>query len=55
MEAKLAEKHINAEGGLVRRPLKVIYEDTHCKIQDAARVAKRLIPEAGMVAPHGET
>ena len=37
------------------RPLKVIYEDTQCKAQDAARVAKRLIMEEGIVALHGET
>lgn len=53
--AKLAEKHINARGGVMGRPLKVIYEDTRCKAQDAARVAKRLILQEGIVALHGET
>lgn len=55
MGAKMAEKHINAKGGIMGRPLKVIYEDTQCKAQDAARVAKRLILEEGVVALHGET
>lgn len=55
MGAKLAEKNINAQGGIMGRPLKVIYEDTQCKVQDAARVAKRLILEEGVVALHGET
>jgi branched-chain amino acid transport system substrate-binding protein len=55
MGAKLAEKHINEQGGIMGRPLKVIYEDTQCKAQDAARVAKRLILEEGVVALHGET
>lgn len=55
MGAKLAEKHINADGGIMGRPLKVFYEDTQCKVQDAARVAKRLILEEGVVALHGET
>lgn len=53
--AMLAEKHINANGGILGRPLVVIYEDTQCKAQDAARVAKRLIMEEGIVALHGET
>lgn len=53
--AQLAEKHINAGGGVMGHPLKVIYEDTQCKAQDAARVAKRLILEEGIVALHGET
>lgn len=55
MGAKMAEKNINAAGGIMGRPLKVIYEDTQCKVQDAARVAKRLILEEGVVALHGET
>ncbi len=55
MGAKLAEKHINAQGGIIGRPLKVIYEDTQGKVQDAARVAKRLILEEGVIALHGET
>ncbi len=55
MGAKMAEKHINEQGGIMGRPLKVIYEDTQCKVQDAARVAKRLILEEGVVALHGET
>ncbi len=45
MGAKMAEKNINAAGGIMGRPLKVIYEDTQCKVQDAAGVAKRLILE----------
>ena len=53
--AQLAEKHIKAAGGIMGRPLAVIYEDTQCKAQDAARVAKRLILEEGIVALHGET
>lgn len=55
MGAKMAEKHINAKGGIMGRPLKVFYEDTQCKAQDAARVAKRLILDEGVVALHGET
>jgi branched-chain amino acid transport system substrate-binding protein len=53
--AKLAEKHINAKGGIMGRPLKVIFEDTQCKAQDAARVAQRLILDEGIIALHGET
>ncbi|MFO7600386.1 MAG: ABC transporter substrate-binding protein, partial [Candidatus Desulfacyla sp.] len=53
--ARLAEKHINANGGIMGRPLKVIIEDTQCKAQDAARVAQRLILDEGIIALHGET
>jgi len=52
---KVAEKHINAQGGIMERPLKVFYEDTAGKVQDAARIAKRLILEEGIIAIHGET
>lgn len=52
---RLAEKHINAKGGVMGRPLKVIFEDTQCKAEAAARVAKRLILEEEIIALHGET
>jgi branched-chain amino acid transport system substrate-binding protein len=52
---KLAVKHINAKGGIMGRPVEVIYLDTQCKAQDAARMAKRLILEEKIIALHGET
>jgi branched-chain amino acid transport system substrate-binding protein len=53
--AKLAEKHINANGGILGRPLKLVIQDTQCKAQDAARIAKRIILDEGIIALHGET
>jgi branched-chain amino acid transport system substrate-binding protein len=52
---RLAEKHINAQGGIMDRPLKIFTEDTGAKVQDATRIAKRLILEEGVIAIHGET
>jgi branched-chain amino acid transport system substrate-binding protein len=52
---RLAEKHINASGGIMGRPVKVFSEDTGAKVQDATRIAKRLILEEGVIAIHGET
>jgi|GEM_PF-1563668 branched-chain amino acid transport system substrate-binding protein len=53
--AKLAEKHINAAGGIMGRPLKLIIEDTGGKTETAARVAKRMILQEGVIAINGDT
>ncbi len=53
--AKLAEKHINASGGVMGRPLKIVIEDTAGKTETAARVAKRMILQENVIAINGDT
>lgn len=50
---ELAEKHINASGGIMGRPVKVLIEDEENKTEVAARKARRMIMEEGAIALHG--
>ena len=52
---RLAEKHINARGGIMGRPLKVYYEETEAKAQLAADKTQKLILNEGVIAVHGGT
>jgi branched-chain amino acid transport system substrate-binding protein len=51
--AELAEKHINAAGGILGRPVKVLIEDEENKTEVATRKARRMILEEGAIAIHG--
>lgn len=53
--AKIAEKHINEQGGIMGRPLKCFYEDTQAKPSEGVRVAKRLIFEENVIGIHGSS
>lgn len=50
---ELAEKHINAAGGILGRPIKVIKEDDEGKNEIGTRKARRMILEEGVIALHG--
>ena len=52
---RLAEKHINAKGGIMGRPLKIYYEETEAKAQLAADKTQKLILNEGVIAVHGGT
>lgn len=52
---RLAEKHINARGGIMGRPLKIYYEETEAKAQLAADKTQKLILNEGVIAVHGGT
>ena len=51
---ELAVKHINAQGGLLRRPLEYIVEDDLCQPKEAANIATRLVVK-GVHAVIGHT
>jgi len=51
--AELAEKHINAGGGILGRPVKLFEEDEEAKTEVATRKARRLVLEEGVIALHG--
>jgi len=52
---RMAEKHINAAGGIMGRPLKIYLEDSEGKAQQAADKAQKLILDYGVIAVHGGT
>ncbi len=51
----LAEKHINAKGGIMGRPVKIYFEETEAKAQVAADKTQKLILNEGVIAVHGGT
>ncbi len=53
--AKIAEKHINDQGGIMGRPFKCFYEDTQAKPSEGTRVAKKLIFEENVIGIHGSS
>jgi len=52
--AKLAEEEINAAGGVLGRPIKVIEADTRGKPEEGTAAAERLITQEKVVAIFGE-
>ncbi|MCI0531172.1 MAG: ABC transporter substrate-binding protein [candidate division Zixibacteria bacterium] len=51
---EMATEKVNARGGILSKPLKVIYEDTQGKAEEAAAVVQKLINQDDVAAVIGE-
>jgi branched-chain amino acid transport system substrate-binding protein len=52
--AELAAEHLNAKGGVLGRPIQVIFQDTRGKPEEGTAAAERLISQEKVVAITGE-